>query len=289
MYANHTHIHTAFRAGDDISLKITARDEYGNIHNSGGAISSAEIRPVANTCHPDQQYPLSHRNLVQSPTNIVCHVQDNSDGTYMIKARVTIQGMYNLYINNEVFSSVKVNHGDPCPANFQLLQSNTYELSVSERVQCMIAMYDQYFNPCPFKEWQQSIKGKAVMRSSYANCTPLPQRESQPENVFCFDVFATEKGSLQFTIFFRDEQLPFCPIEYTVLKVLESLSSRVCKLQLYLTQLYGSNKTPTFTIHRDNLLESSMSVFVVHPDYFHKHLRVRFGAEPGIDTGGVSR
>ncbi len=281
-------------AGECIVVKIIARDEYGNAHSSGKAITHVAIQPIASTAISGQHYPASQQHLIRNATNVECQVQDNNDGTYKITATVNIAGMYTLIINKtEQCSSINVTCGIPCPANFQLLQSNTYEFSISGS--CKISMYDQFYNPCPVQGLLHRVIGNVVTHSTSFTINPFSHPSSfvtvslPPTNVVSFfiNVLARDTRHLQLTVRFDDEQLPFCPIQYTILR--ESFNDRFGKLRAYITGLYGTSHTPTFTVHRDNLLDSSMNMLMLNPHYFNQRFHVRFGAEPGVDAGGVAK
>ena len=117
---------------------------------------------------------------------------------------------------------------------------------------------------------------------------PKIDKSSEFENVVYFWFKLIQEGTRDLEIFVSEELLPACPIRYTVLKMVETFLMRYQKLR-FMNGRYGNAQTPTFTVDRDNILESSMQVFARHENYFYMHLRVRFGEEPGIDAGGVVR
>ncbi len=273
-------------AGQLIEVKIEARDKYGIAHSSGGAIARADIELVGHIHHSREYYSANHQELVGYPSNIVCEIQDNNNGSYKISAVVNIAGKYNMIINkSEYFCCIDVISGIPYAANFQLLESNVYEVPVGQSKRCDVSMYDSFYNPCPANRWLSNLQGKIETHNSSFTIDQFSRKQSFPTNVFSIIVPAREAGHLQLTILFNDKQLPFCPIAYTVLQ--QNFKDRVSKLRSCTNFLYWRSRIPTFTVYRDNLLESSMNILMLNPHYFKQQFHVRFGTEPGVDAGGV--
>lgn len=286
MLTMQTHPSTVLQivAGQTLELEITAHDIHKNRHTSGGAIKEAILKPVHCTVTSGQHYPDTHRQLVPTTEDIVCQVRDHGNGCYSISTMVCVQAKYTLYVNGKVWmESIEVTCGELYTANIQLLRDNSFEVSQSERGECKVALYDRFFNPCPAKKWLNCFIGYVA---DGQNVHPLSLM-SQPLNVVVFVFKPHREGQIELKIYFGGSLLSFCPIKYTALK--EALKARILTLHKRIEIMFGSQKTPTFTVDRGNLLESTMNVLAIHPHYFSMHWRVRFGAEPGIDTGGVAR
>lgn len=267
-------------------VTIKAQDKFRNAHTSGGAIICADIKLITSIYDLGVSYTPSQQHLLSAP-NTECEVQDNNDGTYRISARVNIAGRYSLNIDQtKRLCFINVTSGIPCPANFQLLQSNIYEMPVSVSRHCDISMYDQFHNPCSVHGWLDRVAGKVVTPSAEFEIAPLSRERFLSKNVFSFGVVTREMGLFELTVYFNGEQLSFCPIQYTILQ--ENFRERVTILRFHINR-QAISLNPTFTVNRENLLESSMNMLMLHPQYFKQRFHVRFGAEPGVDAGGVAK
>ena len=266
-------------AGDVKSFQIKAYDTYRNKHSVGGAITSAILQVV---CSSSENVLPEHRHLINTPQNVTCDIEDKNDGTYIISVSARVTGMYTLMVDEQTcVTQLTVTSGPPKASNCRLLAKNYYEVSASYEAQCEVALYDEYFNPCSSKWIGSHVRH--TFRPWLASTT------NYYKNVVCFNFKPCREGSVELEVYASNELLPTCPIHYTVLKAVETFSMRYKKLRSYLNGRYGNAQTPTFTVDRNNILESSMRVFNIHEDYFRMHLRVQFGEEPGIDAGGVAR
>lgn len=221
---------------------------------------------------------------------MICRISDEGNGTYMFDGTVFTAGIHDIVVTNVDHASftmgqIRVIHASPHAKHCCLELDSVYhtEPEVSKTCTILIKMYDEFLNACnsarvSLAEFQASVDQQQLY------C--VPYNKDQTKLKFSFTPYTP--GPIKLMVYVRGELLCECPLMLTVKVVTESFLNRFKALRRYLREYLCYYYTPTLTIDRNNLLESAMCMLNVE-NYFKRIIRVRFGNEPGIDTGGLSR
>ena len=295
----HTHTHTAhtLNAGSQLKLVFKAVDEYGNPHTSGGAVQTVVISKADKyEFRSDISHDEIQRTIAQGAKDVVCEINDEGNGSYSIIGTVYTSGLHTVNITapfSQVVGKVKVVNGPPFGPNCRLLSSNVYQVFTSQKYSCSVALYDQYMNECKAPVWYNKLAG-SVGESRLNSSPSVPSFPTRmvtylDNNIACLTFTPRIHGNFQLKVTVSGQPVPLSPLPFIVIKVNESLKTRFGKLKGFIVGQFGQRSTPTFTIDRSNIIESAFHVFNMHPGYFERHLKVRFGEEVGVDAGGISK
>ena len=267
-------------AGSTVTLFLRARDGYGNAHTSGGAVKRAIVE------HAAQRDPQRLDAQLCTVKDSECSIIHLGNGDYQLQCQVFTAGNHSIvvtdqYERSEVMGTVKVQDGRPHAPNCRIDPTNTYQAMVSERYECYLYLYDRFFNSCSpaYHSFVEATVGADHLQTFFAP-GPLSNRVK-------LYFTPTSRGIKQLLIKVFAEVVPGCPIDLNIIALTQSFKQKFKNLKTYLVNNHCVGYTPTLTINRENILESAVQT--LYDDYFHCIIRVRFGAEPGMDTGGVSR
>ena len=289
----------SFPAGSTVTLYLRARDNYGNAHTAGGAVQRVvikragrrEFNPSAELAHFVQKSRLG-------APDVECSVEHIDGGVYQIECQVFTAGNHSICITDQcgnthrMGTTLEVVSGSIYAPLCRLDPRNSYQGVMTESFVCYLYAFDQFLNPC-------SVAGNlASVHATVGNQTMTAIPASQVTKgrlpvVAGFTLIALKftphsKGIQQLNVRIGSEAIPGCPVEVNVVPLTTSFPMRLKELRHYLRMRYCKfGYTPTITINREDILESA--VRELQDQYFHRTIRVRFGDEVGIDTGGVSR
>ena len=255
---------------------------------SGGAVQRAIVKNAArqDSQPPDAPVETSQTVELRITKDSECSIKHLGRGEYQLQCQVFTAGIHSIvvtdqYERSEVMGTVNVQHGRPHPPHCRIDPNNTYQAVVSEQYQCYLYLYDQFFNRC-------SPDSRSLVEATVG--TDHLRTYSAPGVVFNrVKVYftPTSPGMKQLLIKVCGELVPGCPIDLSVVAPTYSFKQKFKNLKSYLVNNHCNGYTPTLTINRENILESAVQT--LYDDYFHRIIRVRFGTELGMDTGGVSR
>ena len=222
--------------------------------------------------------------------DVICCISDEGNGIYIIDGRVFTAGIHDIVMTNVdhvsfTMGQIRVVHTSPYAKHCCLDLDSVYhtEPEVSKTYTILMKMYDEFFNACNFSRVSLAeIQASVGQQQLYH----VPYNKDRTKLKFSFTPYSP--GQVKLIVSVRGELLRECPLTLTVKVVTESFLKRFKALRQYLREYLCYYYTPTLTIDRNNLLESAMSMLNVE-NYFKRIVRVRFGNEPGIDTGGLSR
>ena len=274
-------------AGSTVNLFLKVQDPYGNAHTSGGAVKRAVVKHAAqrHSQHPDMTIQMIQAAQQHNANDAECSFDHLGNGEYQLKCKVFTAGKHSVVITDQfkshVMGTVRVQSGRPHPAHCRLHPINTYQGEVSQPYRCYLSLFDQYFNSC------------------LADSCSFVEATVGTQNLRCYSAFVvalncvqlsftpTSAGKKSLVIKVCGQPIPGSPLVLNIVAHPVSFQQKFQKLKAYLVQNHCVGYTPTLTMNRENILESAIQE--LHDHYFHHVIRVRFGNEPGMDTGGVSR
>ena len=274
-------------AGSTVTLFLKVRDPYGNAHTSGGAVKHAVVKHAAqrHSQHPDMTIQMIQAAQQRNPNDAECSFDHLGNGEYQLKCEVFTAGKHSVVITDQykshIMGTVRIHSGRPHPAHCRLHPINTYQGEVSQHYGCYLYLFDQYFNSC------------------LPESCSLVEAAVGTQNLRCYSAFAvalncvklsftpTSAGKKSLVIKVCGQPIPGSPLVLNIVAHPVSFQQKFQKLKAYLVKNHCVGYTPTLTMNRENILESAIQK--LHDHYFHHIIRVRFGGEPGMDTGGVSR
>lgn len=222
--------------------------------------------------------------------DVICHVSDEGNGTYMLDGCVFTAGIHDIVVTSLnhtsfIMGQIRVIHASPYAKHCYVELDSVYhtEPEVSKPYTILMKLYDEFFNACSSSRVSLA-EIQASIGQQQLHCVPL--KKDQTKLKLSFTPYSP--GQVKLVISVRGEPLCECPLALTVKAVTESFFKRFKALRGYLREYLCYYYTPTLTIDRNNLLESAVSMLNVE-NYFKRIVRVRFGKEPGIDTGGLAR
>lgn len=275
------------KAGVGFHLTLKAKDQHGNVHRSGGAIRNVVV--VVGGRRSD-----GHAHSSGDPVH--CNVEDISDGVYSISARLITVGRHDILVTDyrakvSLLGTVQVLSNLPCGTNCKLSTTNTYTAFVGTHHCISVELFDEYenhaylTNGCTVK-MEASVGGQTLRAYAAPDAAKRGLVESPGSAqcvVFAFTPREPQQAALQVSI--NHTPLPECPVPFTVSISKGDLKAKFVWLRKYLKGKYCCGYTPTLTIKRDMLLESAVQALQEH--HFSRIVRIRFGNEPGVDTGGI--
>ena len=281
-------------AGDRVCFSLKAFDGFSNPHTTGGAIHEASLSGAGQRDASFRTNMVGERVLNQPKSrgvDVICCVSDKGDGTYTFDGCVFTAGTHDIVVTSVshtsfVMGHIRVIHASPYAKHCSLELDSVYhtEPVLNKKYTMSLKMYDMFFNACDShrvdqrKDFQVSVGQQRV--SSFLHKKDRTKLE--------LSFFPIQRGPVKLHVYVRGELLPECPLTLTVKVVTESFLKRFDSLKRYLREYLCYYYTPTLTIDRNSLLESAVNVLNVG-NYFRRIVRVRFGDEPGIDTGGLAR
>ena len=280
-----------YTAGSSVTIFLKARDCYGNAHTSGGAIQQAVVRGAGKREFNPNLDLAGIRALASRPKEARITVEHTGNGVYQMQCEVFTLGSHFINVTDQygkslTIGTLEVVPGPPSVHHCRLDPNNSYKAVTTEKHTIFLHVYDRFFNPSTFAE----TNIQATIGSQTLHVTPALQVRGSPStrlNCFALSFTPVSQGKQQLKVTVAGELLPSCPIEVNVIPLTESFDVKLKRLRTYLKGRHCSGYTPTITIDRDNILESA--IHQLHESHFHHVVRVRFGDEPGIDTGGVAR
>lgn len=274
-------------AGSTVTLFLKVRDPYGNAHTSGGAVKRAVVKHAAqrHSQHPDMAIQRIQAAQQHNANDAECSFDHLGNGEYRLKCQVFTAGKHSVVITDQyrshIMGTVRVQSGRPHAAHCRLHPMNTYQGEVSQPYRCHLYLFDQYFNGCLPESCLlvEATVGTQNLHSYFAfavafNCVKL-------------SFTPTSAGKKPLVIKVCGQPIPGSPLVLNIVAHPVSFQQKFKKLKTYLVKNHCVGYTPTLTMSRENVLESAIQE--LHDHYFHHIIRVRFGDEPGMDTGGVSR
>lgn len=267
---------------------MKAKDQYGNAHTSGGAIRSAVIEGAGKREFENPDLSLQDIVALQShSTPAQCTVEHTGNGVYEFSCDVYTAGTHKVrivdhYGTRRSIGTIRVEGGEPSARHSRLDPGNNYRAVRSEKFTIHVHVYDTFFNPVS-KLSSRQIQADIGMQSF----SVLQSLEGP--NTYALFLTPNSHGKKELCVRIGGELVPSCPLEINIVPLMESFSKKLRRLREYLFRTHRALRSyiPTITIDRENLLESAVTQ--LHEQYFYQTIRVRFGDEPGIDTGGVSR
>ena len=285
---------TTVTAGDRVGFSLKALDSYSNPHTTGGAIHKVSLkgagqRDIAylSSMFGERLQGALHRSR---GVDVIWQISDEGNGTYKFNGCVFTAGVHDVVVTSIDHTSftmgqIRVIHASPYAKHCCLELDSVYhaEPEVSKTYIILMRLYDEFFNACSSS--RISLAGiQASIGQQQLHCTSY--NKDQTKLKLSFTPYSP--GQVRLVVAVRGELLRECPLTLTVKAITESFLRRSKALRRYLTEYRCYCYTPTLTIDRNNLLESAISVLNVE-NYFKRIVRVRFGSEPGIDTGGIAR
>lgn len=222
--------------------------------------------------------------------DVIWQISDEGNGTYKFNGCVFTAGVHDIVVTSIDHTSftmgqIRVIHASPYAKHCCLELDSMYhaEPEVSKTYTILMRLYDEFFNACSSS--RISLAGiQASIGQQQLHCIPHKKDQTKLKLLFT----PNSPGQVKLVVSVRGELLRECPLTLTVKAITESFLRRFKALRRYLTEYRCYHYTPTLTIDRNNLLESAVSVLDVE-NYFKRIVRIRFGSEPGIDTGGIAR
>ena len=290
-------------AGSSVSFVITACDEYGNAHTSGGAVKTVSIRGAGKrNLREGMTWPELSQAVSRPVNDVQCKVHDNGNGTYTVKSKVYVTGVHCVSMT-DMYSSkahlmdsrLQVTSGPAFPPYCPFYAPNASEACVSQMFICTLDLYDKYMNPCDsptaHSQVHASVGGIALRSISGAQAVKRRLRimRAPNSNTVVLYFVPESNGQQELLIHVNGVLHPSCPMTLNVAQLSESFSKKFSRLWSSLRRVYCVGYTPTLTINRSDILESSLRIFSANGSYLKKVIRIRFGEEMGIDAGGVSK
>ena len=269
-------------AGSSLSFKLKARDQYNNKHTTGGAIKSITIK---NGGKPN----CSSTEDRSEAEDVICDVSYISNGEYIVKCQVFAMGYHDIVVmesclKSSVMGQIRVVSDLPYGSNCRLADTNVYEPTTGIQHSISVELFDRFTNPVHYQK-----NHKKLIEASLGNQILVPYSEPgvRSSRFIIFRFTAYEAGQVLLNIRINNCNVPMCPMILNVKLSMVGLMDKLKKLRLYLQSRYSLGYTPTLTIDRERVLESSMAA--LQPQHFRGIMRIRFGDEVGIDMGGVTR
>ena len=281
-------------AGNRVCFSLKVFDSYSNPHTTGGAIHKVSLKGAGQR---DVSFLTSMlgENLQDAlnqsrGVDVTCHMSDEGNGAYIFNGCVFTAGIHDIIVTSINHSSfimgqIRVIHASPYAKHCYLELDHVYhtEPEVSKTYTILMKMYDEFFNACSSSRVSLAeIQASIGQQQLYC----IPHNKGQNKLKLSFTPYSP--GQVKLVVSMRGELLRECPLTLTVKAVTESFLKRFKALRRYLREYLCYYYTPTLTIDRNNLLETAMSMLNIE-NYFKRIVRVRFGDEPGIDTGGIAR
>ncbi len=275
-------------------MSLKAFDSYSNPHTTGDAIHKVSLKGagqrdiayLSSMFGERLQGALSRSRGV----DVIWHISDEGTGTYKLNGCVFTAGVHDIVVTSIehttfIMGQVKVIHASPYAKHCFLELDSVYhtEPEVSKTYTILMRLYDEFFNACSSNRISRTGI-QASIGQQQLRCTPHNRDKTKLKLSFT----PYSPGQVTLVVSVRGELLRECPLLLTVKAVTESFLKRAKALRRYLREYRCYYYTPTLTIDRNNLLESAISMLNVE-NYFKRIIRVRFGNEPGIDTGGIAR
>ena len=267
-----------FKAGSKLELYLFTRDKSNN------------------TIH----YDTPPQVLLQlNDSYLSCNVSPvQKKGVFLIKYYLTLKGRYNIVIKQDStylsIASFDVHSVQPfvnnCIINLPVVSSRkTLSItSPSVHASFTVQLYDKFNNLISdTRKYRYSMQAK--LRNKL-NKKVQYFRVYAEEGTIVFRLHLSSEVEGDVRVTFDADELPDSPVAISVyFNYAEmSFSERRIVLLRILKQSFSQGYTPTLTIDRRNILESSVQA-LAPPNYFNQTIRVRFGNEPGIDDSGLSR
>ena len=281
-------------AGDRVCFSLKALDFYSNPHTNGGAIHKVSLKGAGQRDVTFLSTMFGERlqdALNQSKgVDVILNLSDEGNGTYMFNGCFFTAGIHDIVVTSIdhtsfVMGQTRVIHASPYAKHCYLELDSVYgaEPEVSKTYTILMKMYDEFFNACSSSRVSLA-EIQASIGQQQLHC--IPHSKDRTKLNFSFTPYSP--GQVKVVVSVSCELLRECPLTLSVKAVTESFFKRFKALRQYLREYLCYYHTPTLTIDRNNLLESAISVLNVE-NYFKRIVRVRFGTEPGIDTGGLAR
>lgn len=274
------------KAGVSFHFTLKAKDQNGNMHRMGGAIKNVIVTGGG----------TKHFGYTRNGDSVRCEVEDMSDGVYAISGQLISAGTHEILVTDShvrvsLLGTVHVQSNVPCGTKCKLSASNTYSAFVGTRHCISVELFDEFENRTHFTDeckvkmeavvGDQSLTTRTAASAAKRGLTATPKR---PQHVvFSFTPCKPQRAMLQVSI--NHTPLPECPVPFTVIVSKEDLRVKVTRLRNYLKGRHGFRYTPTLTVRREMLLESAVQA--LQERHFSSIMRIRFGKEPGVDTGGI--
>ena len=269
-------------AGCNLKVYLFARDRYNNpavIHRS--SLPNILLKFNGSTV-PGSYYP--------------CHVVFVNEGVLQIESNpLQVKGQYDIVVKidsqYQVITSFKVKSLRPshqhCVIDAHTGDGGTFiTVTPMIRQSLFVFLKDRFGNPCDARNYIRHMS--AILRDnvsgSQRSCDITQHRQEDKVGIH-FTVYGYNPTVIKILIF--GDEISGSPVLLKIDNTERSFKERFNILRHILSQKYGGRYAPTLTIERNNILESAINV--LSPDYFKMIIRVRFGNEPGIDDGGVSR
>ena len=241
------------------------------------------------------QFVQEHRN--RAP-DVECSVEHIGNGVYQIGCQVFTAGNHSVCItdqcgNTKPMGTLQVLSGAPHAPLCRLDPRNSYQGVTTQSFTCYLYTFDQFLNPhsasgtggCGSVHASVGNQGMTVVPASQVTRGKRPIVGNFTLIALTFT--PTSKGVQRLNVRIGSEVIPACPVEVNIVSLTDCFPMKLKLLRGYLTSHHCVGYTPTITITRDDILESAVRELRDH--YFHRIIRVRFGDEVGIDTGGVAR
>lgn len=278
-------------AGSVLRFVLKASDQFNNMHTTGGAVSEVTIQGGGKRTSPDGS----------RAEDAVCETRYVSDGKYELKCQVFSMGLHDVVVTDSclrssVLGRVRVSCGPPHGAHCRLSDSNTYSAMLGTRHSLSVELFDAFRNPTHCSDSYMVIRmamaeahvGNQVLEAFTApDAVRYGYFSCRSTRFLVFSFVPHETGQSWLDISINGTHLSACPVPFTVHVSAVMLKSKFQTLRSYLSARHCKGYTPTLTVHRERLLESTVEVLQEH--HFSKIVRVRFGEEIGLDMGGISR
>ena len=282
-------------AGDRVSFSLKAFDFYSNPHTTGGAIHKVSLKGAGQRDVTFLSTMFGER--LQDALNqsrggdVILDFSDEGNGTYKFNGCVFTAGIHDIVVTSIdhisfVMGQIRVIHASPYAKHCYVELDSVYgtEPEVSKPYTILMKMYDEFFNACSSRRVSRAEIQASIGQQQLHF---IPHKKDRTKLNFSFTPYRSP-GKVKFVVSVRGELLRECPLTLAVKAVTESFFERFKALRRYLREYLCYYYTPTLTIDRNNLFESAISMLNVE-NYFKRIVRVRFGNEPGIDTGGLAR
>ena len=177
----------------------------------------------------------------------------------------------------------------PDPTHFVLgVKDSSLTTLLLKKTTCPLLAYDSFYNP--ILQFNHSLVTATVTGPS-GQSLPCEIKFCNKSRKVLISLTLDDPELSHLNVTVADQHIHGSPLPIIVMKAKPHLSvpfkDRFAELCSELKYKHEQELSPTVNIDRYSLLDSTLRS--LHPEYFHRILRVRFKNEFGIDAGGVAR